>query len=239
VQEPAAEDAHVIPAAPAAHARLAAQLSYTVRPGDTLALIAGRVCGDAGDYWALAYNNSVPNPDLIYAGEVFKVACQAAAQAVADRYGLMGRSPESPQASSPVHYVSHQSEDPAPTYHHSSGAVVTSVSGTYRGSGSMQSCIIARESGGNPRAVNPSSGAGGLYQFLPSTWQALGHSGLPENASIAEQNQAFAQEVAQGGYSAWTPYDGCLRVSDAVVSYTWRCEAHSASRSAVRQADRH
>jgi hypothetical protein len=107
-----------------------------------------------------------------------------------------------------VHYVSQPSAAPQPQQPVSQ-PVVTSVSGTYHGSSSMQQCIIARESGGNAQAVNPASGAGGLYQFLPSTWQALGHSGLPENASVAEQNQAFAQEVAQGGYSAWQPYDGC------------------------------
>ena len=64
--------------------------------------------------------------------------------------------------------------------------------------------VIQRESGGNASAVNASSGAGGLYGFLPSTWQALGHSGLPENASVAEQNAAFAQEYAQSGGSAWS-----------------------------------
>jgi soluble lytic murein transglycosylase-like protein len=73
----------------------------------------------------------------------------------------------------------------------------------------FQACVIQRESGGNPAAVNPSSGAGGLYQFLPSTWAALGHSGLPQNASVAEQNQAFQQEYAQSGGAAWSPYDGC------------------------------
>lgn len=31
-------------------------------------------------------------------------------------------------------------------------------------------CIIQRESGGDPRAVNPRSGAAGLGQFLASTW---------------------------------------------------------------------
>lgn len=201
VHENAAEDAHVTQAAPAALARAAAPASYTVRPGDTLALIAGRACGDPDDYWALAYNNNVANPDLIYAGQVFEIACQAAAQAIAERYGLTG--------SGPAHYVSRPSESPAPVSYHPSGAVVTSVSGTYAGGNSMQECIISRESGGNPRAVNPESGAGGLYQFLPSTWQGLGHSGLPENASVAEQNEAFAQEVAQGGYSAWSAYDGC------------------------------
>jgi len=80
---------------------------------------------------------------------------------------------------------------------------------TYSGGSGYQSCVIAAESGGNPSAVNPSSGAGGLYQFLPSTWAALGHSGLPQNASVAEQNQAFQQEYAQSGTSAWSPYDGC------------------------------
>jgi hypothetical protein len=77
------------------------------------------------------------------------------------------------------------------------------------GMSAFQACVIQRESGGNPSAVNPSSGAGGLYQFLPSTWAALGHSGLPENASVAEQNQAFQQEYAQSGTAAWAPYDGC------------------------------
>jgi hypothetical protein len=82
-------------------------------------------------------------------------------------------------------------------------------SSSYRGSGGCQSHIIADESGGNARAVNPSSGAGGLYQFLPSTWQGLGHSGLAQNASVAEQNQAYHQQVAQSGYSAWAASGGC------------------------------
>ena len=69
--------------------------------------------------------------------------------------------------------------------------------------------MIQAESGGNASAVNPSSGAGGLYGFLPSTWQGLGYSGLPENASVAQQNAAFAKEYAQSGASAWSAYDGC------------------------------
>ena len=75
--------------------------------------------------------------------------------------------------------------------------------------GSFQSCVIQRESGGNASAVNASSGAGGLYGFLPSTWQSLGFSGLPENASVAQQNAAFAKEYAQSGSAAWSAYDGC------------------------------
>jgi hypothetical protein len=76
-------------------------------------------------------------------------------------------------------------------------------------SGGVVGCIISRESGGNPRAVNPYSGAGGLFQFLPSTWRSLGFGGLPEDASVATQWAAFDKEVALSGYSAWTPYDVC------------------------------
>ena len=35
------------------------------------------------------------------------------------------------------------------------------------------------ESGGNYGAVNPSSGAGGAYQILPSTWELYGGQGAP------------------------------------------------------------
>jgi hypothetical protein len=75
--------------------------------------------------------------------------------------------------------------------------------------GSYQQCVIRRESGGNPSVVNASSGAGGLYQFLPSTWAALGYSGLPQNASVATQNAAFSQAYAKWGTQPWTPSDGC------------------------------
>ena len=74
--------------------------------------------------------------------------------------------------------------------------------------GSIEQCIISRESGGNPRAVNPASGAGGIYQFLPSTWASLGYSGLPENAPAWEQKQAFDKLYAQAGAGPWSS-DGC------------------------------
>jgi hypothetical protein len=42
------------------------------------------------------------------------------------------------------------------------------------------------ESGGNPRAVNP-AGYYGLYQFNRQSWATVGGSGLPSNATAAEQ----------------------------------------------------
>lgn len=32
-------------------------------------------------------------------------------------------------------------------------------------------CVIAHESGGNPRAENPTSTASGLFQFIDGTWR--------------------------------------------------------------------
>jgi len=85
----------------------------------------------------------------------------------------------------------------------------STVAVTVAGAGSFQRCVIARESGGNPAAVNPASGAGGLYQFLPSVWSSLGYPGLPQDASVAMQNAAFARLYAQSGASPWAPSDGC------------------------------
>ena len=83
---------------------------------------------------------------------------------------------------------------PAPTTTQSTG------SGGY----SIPSSIVQCESGGNYHAVNPSSGAGGAYQIMPSTWAAYGGTGLPQNASPAEQNAIAAKIWAASGPSAWS-----------------------------------
>lgn len=64
-------------------------------------------------------------------------------------------------------------------------------------------CVRQRESGGNYHAVNPSSGAGGAYQFMPSTWRAMGGSGLPQNASPAVQDAMAMKLYATAGRSPW------------------------------------
>ena len=68
---------------------------------------------------------------------------------------------------------------------------------------SIPSYIVACESGGNYGAVNPSSGAGGAYQILPSTWALYGGTGNPEDGSKAEQDRIAAQIWADSGGGAW------------------------------------
>jgi septal ring factor EnvC (AmiA/AmiB activator) len=68
---------------------------------------------------------------------------------------------------------------------------------------SIPTYIVMCESGGDYGAVNPSSGAGGAYQILPSTWELYGGQGEPQNASKAEQDRIAAEIYADSGGSAW------------------------------------
>ncbi len=63
--------------------------------------------------------------------------------------------------------------------------------------------IVMCESGGNYSALNPSSGAGGAYQILPSTWELYGGQGAPHEASKEEQDRIAAEIWADSGGGAW------------------------------------
>jgi Transglycosylase-like domain len=63
--------------------------------------------------------------------------------------------------------------------------------------------IVICESGGNYSALNPSSGAGGAYQILPSTWSLYGGQGAPQDASKEEQDRIAGEIWADSGPSAW------------------------------------
>jgi resuscitation-promoting factor RpfC len=188
----------------AAHQAHQAPDHYTVKSGDTLSSIARHEYGSARAWPALWWVNrhKVHNPEMIRVGQRLTLSSWHPRKAWLNRAALAAVPAPAPAPAPPVSAA-------APV---AAAAPVTqpASTATYGGaSGSYEQCVIAAESGGNPSAVNPSSGAGGLYQFLPSTWAALGHSGLPQNASVAEQNQAFQQQYAQSGGAAWSPYDGC------------------------------
>jgi septal ring factor EnvC (AmiA/AmiB activator) len=76
------------------------------------------------------------------------------------------------------------------------------VSGWF-GDWAIPQAIVMCESGGNFGAVNPSSGAGGAYQILPSTWSLYGGRGAPQDASPQRQSEIAAQIWADSGSSAW------------------------------------
>jgi hypothetical protein len=212
---------------PAVHSA-AARSTYIVRSGDSLSRISARFCGTAADFPSLAAASGIANPNLIFPGQSVTLNCHAPVPAPA---------PAAPAHTTAHARPAHDHTRPARHAHHDGhGDDHTRPAGRHKAPGrharhseprharqpshvstegmaAFESCVISRESGGNPRAVNPSSGAGGLFQFLPSTWAGLGYAsaypGGAQTAPVSVQEAAFAKLYAEAGTSPWAPYDGC------------------------------
>lgn len=70
-------------------------------------------------------------------------------------------------------------------------------------SGGMWACIERAESG--DRANDPTAPSG-EYGILLSTWESLGYSGWPYEASITTQNQAAMTLYDRMGWRPWNDY---------------------------------
>jgi transglycosylase-like protein len=70
------------------------------------------------------------------------------------------------------------------------------------GAGPVLQSIAQCESGGNP-STDTGNGFYGKYQFTLSTWQSVGGSGNPAQASEAEQDYRAAKLYAQAGPAPW------------------------------------
>jgi Transglycosylase-like domain len=114
-----------------------------------------------------------------------------------------------PPARTGDHEPDGDSDDAGASAGRTAAAPARAVSG-YSTGGAFQQCVIRRESGGQSQVMN-ASGHYGLYQFSAATWAAYG--GNPASfghASVAQQNQVFANAMATpGGASNWAPYNGC------------------------------
>lgn len=80
--------------------------------------------------------------------------------------------------------------------------LIRSVFGPYAG---QALAVAACESSYNPGAVNPSSGASGVFQFLASTWAGTSYAGYSRFNAWANVNAAH-QVFVRDGYSwrEWT-----------------------------------
>ncbi|MDD9205688.1 transglycosylase family protein, partial [Georgenia sp. 10Sc9-8] len=59
------------------------------------------------------------------------------------------------------------------------------------------------ESGGDPTIVSANGLYYGLYQFSLATWRSVGGSGLPSQASVAEQTERAKILQARSGWGQW------------------------------------
>jgi len=177
--------------------------SYRVRSGDTLSGIAGKFYHNPAAWPAIYDGNrgKIRWANVITPGEKLNIPAKPAHIPAAPKQ----LSPYVPRHAAPTTAAPTTDVQAAPVQQ-----APTQTDAYYSGSeGSFQACVISRESGGDPNIWN-ASGHYGLYQFSYSTWVAYG--GSPSafgHASVAEQNQVFANAMAQGGEDNWAPYDGC------------------------------
>lgn len=185
-------------------AAIAAALTYTVKPGDSMSSVAQRRCGTSRDWTGIyaasrARHWTAANANNLTAGQHLWLSCSYVPS-------MLKFAPAPPPP--PVLHTVTVSPGYRRTYHRatSSSGYANVNPGSYSG---FQQCVIQRESGGNSQVMN-SSGHYGLYQFSSSTWQAYGGSaGSFGHASASEQTRVFNNAMAQGGQSNWSPYDGC------------------------------
>lgn len=105
-------------------------------------------------------------------------------------------------------------EEPAPVL--SPREAVIRFSEEYGADVDLALCIVANESGFNPVAKNPASTAGGIWQFLDSTWirtvERMGKDWtLADKYDMLKNSEAGAWLLAHDGYGHWVVWPKCVK----------------------------
>lgn len=74
------------------------------------------------------------------------------------------------------------------------------------GTAEVALCVAEAESGLDPLAVNPATGAAGLFQFLPSTWAGLSDLAGWDAASVFDARANAAVAAWTVGHYGWHPW---------------------------------
>ncbi|GGB12456.1 LysM peptidoglycan-binding domain-containing protein [Macrococcus hajekii] len=90
----------------------------------------------------------------------------------------------------------------APVQQQAPKAATTQTAAVSSNSGLNWAAVAACESGGNP-STNTGNGYYGLYQFSLPTWQSVGGTGLPSEASAAEQTKRAEILYNRAGAGQW------------------------------------
>ncbi len=168
-----------------ASAHSTAPRTYTVQPGDSLSKIARSFGLSSWQTLYTANRDRVRNPNLIRVGQVLIIpgGTVAAAAASAPAPALTASAPATGGNSNVVN-------------------IITAAANRYGQSSEAMIRVARCESSLNPNAVNRSSGASGLFQFMPGTWRTTPYA----NANIfnAESNaNAAAWMWSVGRRNEW------------------------------------
>lgn len=171
--------------------------TYIVVGGDTLSGIGNRY---STSWSALASDNQIVNPNLIYTSQTLCIPVHGAARSVPKQVqNSSARTYSTPTRPKSVT----TSVTPQPVSA-SSGSIEDMINQAFGSYGPGAINVARCESGLNPNAYNP-SGAAGLFQIMPSTWAGTSEAGQsPFNAAA---NIAAAHEIfVRDGYSwrEWT-----------------------------------
>lgn len=160
-------------------------VTYTVQPGDTMSQIAAThgIPLPELEMW-----NPLPDENLIYAGQEIRLSGTVSPSSIAGAY-----------------HTQQPATQPEPQQPSQTSQGTTSIP-------AWATCIVQRESGGNPGAVNSIPGyignGGGLFGDLQSTWNNYDGYAQPFDAPVSVQIAFNNQLRAQDGLSPWAA-DGC------------------------------
>lgn len=158
----------------------------TIQPGDNLSNIA--TASDTTAQRLFDANTSIENPDLIFPGD--KIRVPAKDEKLTSRPMPASYVAPVPVAATPIATQS--------SYQHTE----PQVSAPVVSSGSVWDQLAQCEAGGN-WSINTGNGYFGGLQFSISSWQAVGGSGLPSNASREEQIMRGEMLKSLQGWGAW------------------------------------
>lgn len=175
-----------------------------VQQGDTLSKIAQT---HSTTYVRLFDANlEIQHPDVIYPGNVVRIP--SADETLTSRAlpniaptPVAAVEPEVTPQPAPVAAVE-QSVAPAPAAEVAVPAPTPAPEAVVSSNAGVWDQLAQCESGGN-WAINTGNGFYGGLQFTLSSWQAVGGSGYPHQASKAEQIARAEQLLALQGWGAW------------------------------------
>jgi LysM repeat protein len=157
--------------------------SVVVSPGDYLTKLAAENNSTVQRLYDA--NTAIENPDLIFPGQELRIPDEQ--EVIAHR--------DMPVASAVGQQVQAEAQAAGPrSYTPSNAPAVTD--------GSVWDRLAACEAGGN-WAINTGNGYYGGLQFSLSSWQAVGGSGYPNQASREEQILRGSMLQARSGWGQW------------------------------------
>lgn len=172
--------------------------THDVLAGESLSQISLCELGDAGRWVELVELNGelITDPNIIEPGWTLALPDGASGDCPTEptvEVASAAPSPAAPSAPAP--------SEAAPAPEEAAPAQQAQPSETSSGEGLAD--IRACESGGDYGAVSSSGKYRGAYQFDQQTWESVGGSGDPADASPAEQDQRAAALQQQRGSSPW------------------------------------